>query len=301
MELNYLREFVALAQSCQFQETAEQLFMSQSSLSKHIKAIEKEFGQPLFKRSTRRAELTGFGRAFLPYATQIAALQKEYTEQLLDVADGKTFSLGISPIITLYSLNRFLARFPQAHPEYRFEVKEGGDKELYGMLQRGECDLIIVSESEEFSDVNFPSSPYSSDVLVAVMSASHPLAHKPFITFEDLKEYPLLQKGDLNLAKVFDDHALPAAYITNRESVLLNLLSNTTSVVILTSYAAKDYIAHFPAEGEFVILPLEPQTRLNMVLRYSKAKQFCPVVQSLTEYLREPDSPEAFRQPSVTE
>jgi DNA-binding transcriptional LysR family regulator len=58
MEIDYWREFVVLAQTCNFQETAEILYSSQSTLSKHIQCIEAELGIPLFDRTTRKVKLS---------------------------------------------------------------------------------------------------------------------------------------------------------------------------------------------------------------------------------------------------
>ena len=66
MEIEYIRQFALLARDCHFQSAADELFISQSTLSKHIAALEKELGQKLFHRTTRQVELTDFGRAFLP-------------------------------------------------------------------------------------------------------------------------------------------------------------------------------------------------------------------------------------------
>ena len=63
MDLAYIREFVALASSLSFSETAEQMHISQSALSRHIQALEKELGEPLFIRSTRKMRI--------PFATRI--------------------------------------------------------------------------------------------------------------------------------------------------------------------------------------------------------------------------------------
>ena len=118
MELSYLREFAALAQACRFQETADQLFMSQSSLSKHIKAIEKELGSELLIRSTRSVELSEFGRAFLPYAQKIAQLQEEYTLTLLpDIQEqNRKVTIGIVPLVTFCWVKGFMSHFSQRYP-----------------------------------------------------------------------------------------------------------------------------------------------------------------------------------------
>lgn len=58
MNTNWLREFVVLADTCSYAEAAARLFMGQSSLSKHIKALEEELGLGLFERTSRRVRLS---------------------------------------------------------------------------------------------------------------------------------------------------------------------------------------------------------------------------------------------------
>ena len=57
---------------------AEELYISQSSLSKHIMSIEKELGHSLFNRTTRKVSLTSFGKTYLPYAQRIVATDDEF-------------------------------------------------------------------------------------------------------------------------------------------------------------------------------------------------------------------------------
>ena len=74
METGYIREFVMLADCLNFSEAAERLFISQSSLSKHIRALERELGGELFVRTTRTIRLSEMGTVYLPYARKIADL-----------------------------------------------------------------------------------------------------------------------------------------------------------------------------------------------------------------------------------
>ena len=67
MNTEYLKEFVVLAETKNFGEASDRLYMNQSTLSKHIKSLENELGINLFLRTTRRVELTNYGQTFLPY------------------------------------------------------------------------------------------------------------------------------------------------------------------------------------------------------------------------------------------
>ena len=64
MEIGTIQEFVVLAECLNFSEAASRLFISQSSLSKHIKALEQELGVALFERTTRSIRLSGAGERY---------------------------------------------------------------------------------------------------------------------------------------------------------------------------------------------------------------------------------------------
>ena len=75
MDIEYFREFVILAETKNFWAASERLYIGQSSLSKHIKTLERDLGAPLFERTSRKVELTEFGKLMLPYAQSLGRLQ----------------------------------------------------------------------------------------------------------------------------------------------------------------------------------------------------------------------------------
>lgn len=113
MEIGYIKEFVVLAETGSFLEAADRLFISQSSLSKHIKNIERELGAPLFNRTTRKVELSEFGQMFLPYANQIVRVQNEYTTAFFNKLESTrvTVTIGSIPPLAPYNITDVLARF----------------------------------------------------------------------------------------------------------------------------------------------------------------------------------------------
>lgn len=90
MNTENLKEFIVLAETKNFWEASERLYMNQSTLSKHIKNLESELGISLFTRTTRRVELTNYGRIFLPYAKSV--IRSEF-EGFLRFADFKILKM----------------------------------------------------------------------------------------------------------------------------------------------------------------------------------------------------------------
>ena len=284
VELSYLREFAALAQTCQFQETASQLFMSQSALSKHIKAIEKELGGELLIRSTRRVELSELGRAFLPYAQKIAQLQEEYTMTLLpDIQEqNRKVTIGAVPLATFYWLEGFMGHFSQRYPEYNVEFLERSDNKLREMLRRGECDIIIACEDPDGLDDEFCVSPYAYDSLVAVLPENHFLSGRESLCAGDIAPYPLIHLGSTNLTRYLDPSIQTASYVASRGAMLMDMVNRGMGVGILTYHAFKC----FRKPGVCGISLCPPlKIRLNLLCVKQKRKNAL-ILSTILDYMR---------------
>ena len=136
MDLNYIREFVVLANTCNYMEAAEQLFISQSALSRHIKNLEEELGVSLFDRSTRSVTLNAFGMLFLPYARQMAALHHEYATALGNAlnAEHGNIRIGSIPMMSHYGITDVMVRFRKENPRFTLDVIEGDSNQLTKMF-----------------------------------------------------------------------------------------------------------------------------------------------------------------------
>lgn len=188
MEINYIRHFVVLAETGNYLEASDILFMAQSSLSRHIKSIEEDLGAPLFDRTTRKVELNDFGRAFLPYAKRIVEIQDEYNRVLHSCLSGMTSTLTVAsiPAMVNYNITDVLAGFQRENPEYRLNIVEADSTQIFQMIEEKRCECGFARNAEglfhEMRQIEF-----TSDHLVAVLSPEHPLAKKDFLTLEMLR------------------------------------------------------------------------------------------------------------------
>lgn len=98
MELNHVKEFIALTKTENYLEAAENLFISQSSLSKHIKSLEAELGTTLFDRTTRQVKLNEVGKVFLKYTQQLIDVRYQCNTALINLKDSEEQSLTIGSI-----------------------------------------------------------------------------------------------------------------------------------------------------------------------------------------------------------
>lgn len=195
MDINYFKEFAVLAETKNYWEAAERLFMNQSTLSKHIKAMENELGVPLFQRTTRKVELTEYGTSFLPYAQSITRTQFDYSSMLLQMKNcsQSLVTIGSIPVMAQYRITRLLLEHQKKCPEFHFKVVEDDPKNLRSLLLDQKCQLIFLREARHSTEEIFETEegivhiPYIIDQLVALLPSHHPLADKQELTLRDLQ------------------------------------------------------------------------------------------------------------------
>lgn len=200
MDINHVKEFAVLAEVENFLEASELLFISQSSLSKHIKALEAEVGAELFDRSTRHVRITEAGRVFLAFAKQVVALQYDCANRIrrLSAESSGSLTIGTIPIMAAYGITDAIAAFRRQNPDFSVSLIEGDAKFLKQSLARGECDLAFVRDDGE-DGTEFCKLPFAADALAAVLPTSHPLVGRKTVRLEELasEDFMLLMRGSL--------------------------------------------------------------------------------------------------------
>ena len=205
MKFDYLREFVAAAQSEEMQQCAKELGISPSVLSKHIKAIEQELGVPLFMRS-RKTELSPYGRILLPYAKELVKVQDDYLQDFSETTEDirPQLIVGLSPIQFRERSGQLMETFILKHPQ-EVLLKEADNAKLCQMVASGEIDMAFVrTQPELHRDPSLVYIPFCSDPMVVFMPPEHPLANAPSVTIEELKdEHILLRTEASTVNRVF--------------------------------------------------------------------------------------------------
>lgn len=193
MEIEHLYEFTVIAKLQSFSRAAEELCMSQSSLSKHILSLERELGVPLLLRNPRSVELSPAGAQILPLAAQAYEIQNKITvAAALQSSREKTLlKIASIPVMAQYNITGVLAKFQRLHPGVTLEVTECEQQELLSLLEQGTCELAF-SRWDGGSENNLEYLEFCRDNLVAVVPREHPLAAKKTLRLEALREESLL-------------------------------------------------------------------------------------------------------------
>lgn len=187
MDIRLLAEFVSLAETCSFQETAAQMNVSQSSLTKHIKKLEDELGVTLFDRSGHHVKVSVHGHAYYPYAQQIVQLHAEAEDTLakLNAQSRNKLSICFTPLLAQYGLISTITDFFNIYPQYQLQIFE--NYHCLELMKEHRCDFAFVEESE-VSDTRLNKMVYMVDRLTIVVREDHPLAGNQTVTLDQLRD-----------------------------------------------------------------------------------------------------------------
>ena len=132
MDTSFYREFLVLVDTLNFWEASSRLFMNESSLSKHIRKMEKELGVKLFDRSSRKVELTHYGKMMIPFAEKIVEAEMESRDAIRNAVEMENgvLMVGILPDATNYQLTDVLVRFSDAYPDAVIKALDNDTLEL---------------------------------------------------------------------------------------------------------------------------------------------------------------------------
>lgn len=300
MNINYFKEFAALAETRNYWEASERLFLNQSTLSKHIKAMEAELGVPLFTRTTRRVELTEFGQALLPYARSITKLQFEYSTVLLQKKNyhKSLVTMGSIPTMAQYHITDLLLEFQKTNPSCHVKMLEDDTKILKKLLMERTCEMIFLRETKSTLGQDFINEeritriPYIVDYLVTVLPKEHPLAKQKEVTLRELKDenfcfikenstiYELCrsacQEADFIPNIVFDSHRI--------DSILDMVTKGDCTALLMNKHVEYPFDSMFHIQPGFSVVRINPAISTQISLCYLKDVQLSETAQKFVEY-----------------
>ena len=186
VEFRHLKYIVALAEAGNFTRAAEQLFLSQPSLSKQIKDIEDEIGFPIFVRTREGVRVTPSGQMMVAYAQEMLAGRAEIITMARAVHRGDIppLRLGFSSFIDPKLLQIFRDSYARMFPNCPVHLSGGITSSLLQRLEQGSLDGAILPMPIEGSQWVFQQ--ISRDPLVVCMRTDDPLAREVVVSISDL-------------------------------------------------------------------------------------------------------------------
>ena len=222
--------FRAVARYSSFSRAAQELLLTQPAVTQQIKALEEQFGHPLFDRGGGRISLTPGGAALLPFAEQIKVLSEDAFAAVAKAygQEAGELNLGASQTIAQYLLPTFLAAFLQTHPHIRITARSGNTDQMLAALVSGEIQLALLEGPEQRTDVHIE--PFMQDHMVLVVPASHEWADRK-ITLDEFQTQPLLAREFGSGSRRIVEQALAGAGLKTKDLNIQMELDSTEGLL----------------------------------------------------------------------
>lgn len=193
MELRVLRYFLTVAKEQSFTKAAEQLHITQPTLSRQLAALEEELGTLLFNRSGRSITLTNEGLLLKRRALEILDLEDKIVEEFREndgVVEG-VVSIGCGEFAAVETLAEICEKYKKKYPRVQISLHTGTADVIYEMMNKGLVDIGLFLEPVNTDGLDYIRMQ-DSDHWVIGMRPDDPLAQKDYIRKEDLIGLPLI-------------------------------------------------------------------------------------------------------------
>lgn len=191
-----LKIFYTVANLKSFSKASELLYLTQPTISFHIKKIENEFGIQVFDRKGNKIYLTEAGKMLYDYAEQVFIEYDRIKEKLSETFNYSRgiIKVGVASLVSQYMFPEILSKFKKASPDINVVMLIGDSLELINKLQKEEIDLAIISEP--FSLKNYNVFHFFDDLIVPIVNKDHEWADKKSIIIDDLFSRPIVFRED---------------------------------------------------------------------------------------------------------
>lgn len=192
MTLNQLYYFQTVARYENYRKAAEDLYISQPSLSRSIAALENELGVLLFEKNGRGVHLTKSGKLFLEHANKIITECEIARNKMKELSgDGGRIDIGyVFPLASRYiphNVRNFLNR--EENKNVTFNFYQNHTSAIAGKVQSGELDVGFGGYTDR-DDFEF--FPVLSDEIVLITPKEHELAAREAVSLQEINHYPVI-------------------------------------------------------------------------------------------------------------
>lgn len=186
MTIEQVQCFLEIEKQMNFSVAADELCISQSSLSKHIKALESELGVLLFNRNTRNISLTLAGVQFSIHAKKILDEYNKITNEIKKYSNKRNKSISITsiPVLNQYGITDVITKFKQGHPDVDLFIMEKDTSYVIKSLENMNTEVAILRDNY-IPNGNYKVFPLVDDELVIITGKEHPFADKGYISLAE--------------------------------------------------------------------------------------------------------------------
>lgn len=287
MTTRHLKIFLEVYTQGNMTAAAEQLYMSQPSVSQAIRDLEEHYGVPLFERLYHKLYPTPSGEKLFRYAGHILGLFRELEDNLQEEMKYQTLRVGCFFTAGMMA-PAWLRRFRTDNPGCEVQMHVWKGAELRRLLRESKLDLAILEEDPENKDLI--QEPFRADRLVIVASPDHPLTHRQQVLPADLAREPLLlREGGSGVRDQFEKQMRRAGleispvWQSSSSLVLLHAVREGEGLAVLPYELARDALDREQV-AEVRVSGLNLRRRIAVT--YHRDKYITPSMRSFIEIVK---------------
>ncbi|OWT58252.1 LysR family transcriptional regulator [Candidimonas nitroreducens] len=279
--INQYRYFIWVAESGSFRAAAVRACRSQPAVSLAIKDMEERLGQPLFERGTPVVP-TPFGQSCLEVARRLVEHADSVATTLASLARSKGGFLGIASVSTFAThwMPQLVQMYRQSYPEIMLNVYDDNSEGVERMILRGQVELGVCSVVSNDPRLHF--TPLFEDEFGLVCHRSHPLAHRPWLSWHEIADLPHIgtvahRQLESHKAAAF---LLDRPFYVSHMMSLLAMLSRNMGVTVLARLGVP------PDRDDLAFVPLRrPSIRRCLGVMKAADSSLSPAARLMEELL----------------
>lgn len=246
--------FMSVAENLSFSKAADQMFISQPAITRHIQELEDRYKITLFERKGNKIYLTAAGKKIYNSYKVIAQKYRELEFEIGQINDSiiGDFKIGASSTISQYIIPKAIASFHKKYPKGQFFLTNGNSFEMENLLLDNKIDMALVENITSQSGIRYRD--FLDDELIVVTGIHSVYSRKKTFTKDDLSSIPIVLReqgsGTLEVIKdAFTKHGIDfdiiktPIHLGSTESIK-NFLLDFDGLAIVSERAVKNELYH---------------------------------------------------------
>lgn len=272
MTLNQLRYFCTASRCHSITRAAEELYVTQPTVSVAIRDLEIEFGVSLFYRKGNQLVLTVEGETLYEKATYILQYCNELQADCSSMARVKPpLRLGIPPMLSTVFFPELLISVQEEFPEIPVILEEYGSIRACNLVQNDSLDLALIN-MEQYNIDKFNNILLANDQIVFCVNDSHRLAKKEVVTTQEMAKESLIFFNADSVQNQLLKHRFELDGYTPNIIMRSSQIYTTLQFLKTKKYGCFLYSSMTDKFNGIVGIPLQPPIQVKIGMIWKKGK-----------------------------
>lgn len=272
MTLNQLRYFCTASRCHSITRAAQELYVTQPTVSVSIRDLEIELGISLFYRKGNQLVLTEEGESLYEKATYILQYCDELQADYSSIARIKPpLRIGIPPMLSCVFFPELLDAFLEAHPNIPVILEEYGSVRACNLVQNDSLDLALVN-MEQYNIDKFNKAVLANDQIMFCVSKEHPLSNRETVTTKEMSKESLIMFNADSVQNQILKNRFESDGYTPHVIMRSSQIYTTLQFLNQNQYGCFLYSSMIKKFPNIIGIPLDPPIRVAIGMVWKKGK-----------------------------